>query len=295
LVLEPPQMPSVEEQADWVEASCLFGEDDSSVFREDLRTALAESKQRIPKGKAPDRIVEDSLKEMSWREATIPRLYPFRIYNDHVERIGDWQNASFYSFMLLLSIKSFYQSRKAKLVTVKAHSKLFERLATLSMKEHLARSIAFGFPRSGAIPRGLEKALVFFSHLSHETVAKRVDLRKCEKDAGVDVIAWYPIDNRSGQIVMLVQCTIEEKWINSGGKLSLGLWDDLINFVVTPIRALAFPYVCHTEWVYSSDQCGLLLDRLRIASTLSSISPRHFMSTLIQSCSDQLPQLRWFK
>jgi len=288
-------MPSVEEQADWVEASCLFGVDDSSVFREDLRSALVESKQRVPKGKNPDKIVDDCLKEMSWRESTIPGIYPFRIHEDRVERVDDWENLPFYSFMLLMSIKSFYQTRKDRLSTLHVHSKLFEMLTTLSMKVHVTRSITFGFPRKGAVPRGLREALGFFSLLSHETMLERFDLRKCEKDAGVDVIAWRPIDNRSGQILFLIQCTIEEKWVNSGGKLSLQLWDDLINFTVPPIKAIAFPYVCHTEWVSSSDKCGFLLDRLRIASSLSSVSVRHLAGKLIHCCSDQFSYLEWFK
>jgi len=290
-------MPTVEEKADWAEASCIFGMD-TSVFREDLLGALEESR----KHPRPGRAVDDIWKEIDWRRTVIPQHYPFELLGDRIARSGDYQKWLHYSFMLLFSTDAFYKREKEKRATRKVSSKIFERLTAVCLKQYLARSIVFGFPREGGVPKSLKQALKFVSQTSCETLRENPQLRRCSKDVGADVIAWHPMDSRSGQVIIMVQCTVEEDWYEHAlcNKSKLDYWDEIIQFSVLPCKAVAIPYVCHTDWFVNSRSCGMLLDRLRLSSLIfhsvdNACSKLYMRKKIFDYCEKQRQTLKWLE
>ena len=61
------------------------------------------------------------------------------------------------------------------------------------------------------------------------------------KDEDVDVIAWRPIDSRSGQIILLIQCTIERDWRRSAAKIDYEIWKNIMNLATPPRKGFGFP------------------------------------------------------
>jgi len=172
--------------------------------------------------------------------------------------------------MLLISCHNFFpNTRIRKWAQI---SKLFENLVAVSMKNYLGHAIKIGSPRNVGVPKGFTKCIGHVCSVLNESrgVSPRIHWKK---DGGVDVIAWRPFDDRSGQVVLLVQCTSGKGWNKKICDISLRTWDRWIHFAAVPITALAFPFVFNTgsprsrdQWLDFSCKGGILLDRLRLAS-----------------------------
>lgn len=288
MLLEVPSIPNANIQGDWAEASCLLGSD-ASISRAEFEIALTEF------GYDNSELLIDNIwAEIGWRKSVIPKYYPIDIHYGRIERNCSWQDILPYSFMLLLSTSSFYESTKLRQMEQQTLSKLFERLATVAMKRYLRRSINIGSPREGRMPRSLRQSLQLFCDFSNEVMSDKPEIRHYAKDEGTDIIAWNPIDARSGQLVMLVQCTIEKNWPRSTDKININTWKNIVNFAATPCKALAFPYVSRSQWKIWSTRGGVLFDRLRLTSFFPMTSTIYLRKEISEWCERQISRLRWF-
>jgi hypothetical protein len=289
LLLEDPSLPNSSIQADWAESACLFGKD-PSVSRAELDAALTSFGYRYPES-----IINNIWAEITWRRRVIPHIYPINVHFDFIERRSDWKDSFPYSFMLLLSTNFFYGSTRIEGKNQKMAAKLFERFVSVVLKEYLPRSINIGSPREGRMDRSLKRSLEFFCSISSEVMQDRPQIEHYAKDEDVDVICWNPIDIRSGQIIMLVQCTIEKHWHRSADKIDIDSWKKIVDFAATPCKALAFPYVCRlSEWKTRSTRGGILFDRLRLHSFFSTTSTMYLRKRIIEWSQRQIDSLRWF-
>lgn len=265
-MLEVPSLPDAEVQTDWAEMSLLFSSD-NTISRSDFVTALEESGHEDP-----EPIIGNIWHETQWRQASLPELYPIDVKHSRLIRKTDWDSSLSYSFMLLIARHSFYESTKINNRTRREPAKLFERLVSVSLKEYLGWSLNIGVPREGVFKKKtFRQGLHFLSEICKEELSDPMVLRRNAKDEGLDVIAWKPIDQRSGQTIILTQCTIGDDWQSKTGEIVIETWNNIVNFAATPIKALAFPVVYHDQWNYWSRKGGILFDRLRLAS----LFPKH--------------------
>lgn len=288
MLLEVPSLPTANIQADWVELSCLLGNDES-ISRAEMESALSQLGHDDP-----EPIINNIWGEIGWRKSVIPEHYPIDVHYNSIQRNRSWQDILSYSFMLLLATNSFYESTKLINKDKRTVSKLFERLATVAMKRYLMQSINIGSPREGRMPKSLYQSLQLFCDFTKETMRVKPEIRHYAKDEGVDVIAWNPVDNRPGQLIMLVQCTIEKKWYRSTEKINVDTWKNIVNFVANPCKALAFPYVCSSQWKEFSTRGGVLFDRLRLTLFFPMTSTLYLRKRIIDWCEKQKKGLRWF-
>lgn len=289
MLLEVPSLPDANVQADWAEASCLFG-DDASISRANFEIALSESGYNNS-----EEIINNIWAETDWRKNIIPDYYPFNILYGRIEKRKNWEEVLPYSFMLLLSTNFFYESTKNRKRELRTSSKLFERLTAVALKKYLSRSINIGSPREGRMPRSLKQSIQIFCNLSNEALRRKPEITHYAKDEGVDVIAWSPIDSRSGQIILLTQCTVEKNWTKSTDKINLDTWRNIVNFTAIPQKALAFPYVCHAQWKNWSTRGGILFDRLRLVSLFPMTSTIYLRKPITNWCTSQISRLKWFE
>jgi hypothetical protein len=269
-MLEIPSLPNSEVEADWAEMCVLFSED-GSISQSDFRESLSETTSY---SKA-DRTVDNIWQELMWRHEAYPKIHPILPTQSRLVRIQKWTVAQPYSFMLLLARSNSYGSTKITIRKRRNPSKLFERLVSVGLKEYFGRSINPGHPPEGRFSSlTFRQSVSFFSDVSNEDVANPQVIRRNAKDEGADVIAWRPIDRRSGQAIILVQCTIGDDWTSKVGEISLTGWQDIINFSVTPIKAMAFPCIYHDQWNLWSKRGGILFDRLRLTSLFAQAQKR---------------------
>jgi hypothetical protein len=289
-------MPAVTTKADWIEASCLFGKD-ISVSRTDASVALESSY-----GEDEDRInsfVEDTFGELE-RRKNLTKDYPFEVYSNKISRVGHWWEHNAYSFLLLLSTNHFYKQTRLTNENRGIPAKLFEALTSSAVNKYLPATLNIGWPRITP-PKDLDEALQFFCEISYESMREKPEIADKAKDEDVDIIAWAPLDKRAGQIVLLVQCTIEKDWRRSAAKIDPATWKNIINFATTPRKALAFPQVCGLEhWKYQSTKSGILFDRLRLVSLFQAGQPPYpnktlcLTSKILEWSIEQAEKLQWF-
>ena len=288
MLLEDPLLPNANIQADWAEASCLLGSD-TSISRAEFDIALTEFGHSNP-----EIAIGNIWGEIGWRKSVIPKYYPIDVSYSRIERNCSWQDVLSYSFMLLLSTRSFYESTELTPREQRTLSKLFERLATVAMKRYLTRSINIGWPREGRMPRSLHQSLQLFCNYTNEVMRGKPEIRHYAKDEGVDIIAWDPIDVRPGQLILLVQSTIEKDWSRSTEKINIATWKNIVNFAATPCKAMVFPYVCSSQWKNWSTRGGVLFDRLRLTSFFPMTSTMYLRNKISEWCERQISRLRWF-
>jgi len=287
-MLEVPSLPNAEIQADWAEMSVLFS-GGNTISRSDFETALEESGHSNP-----DYILGNIWQEVGWRQSTLPELHPIYVTQSSLIKKLQWHQSLPYSFMLLLARNYFYESTKLNRYTRSLPSKLFERLVSVSLKEYLGRSLNIGWPRKGIFKqKTFKESIIYFTNLSNEDISIPIRTRRKAKDEGADVIAWRPIDQRSGQAIIVAQCTIEKNWHNSVGKVNLDTWQNIVDFAIKPMKALAFPAVYHDQWNFWSKQGGILLDRLRL-SLLFPKNSAYLYASLKNWSENQIVNLQKF-
>ena len=178
----------------------------------------------------------------------------------------------------------------------------FWNLKSDSRKELKAAKLSFGKPSYYLL-----FSLFFFGYFLLSTILNwgfnlgsppairdKPEFTHYAKDEGVDVIGWKPIDGRAGQLILLTQCTIEKKWSDSTQKIDLDTWANIVNFTTKPQKALAFPYVCHSQWKTLSTKGGILLDRLRLVSLFPMVSTLYLRKKITNWSTLQIGCLNWF-
>ncbi len=86
-------------------------------------------------------------------------------------------------------------------------------------------------------------------------------------DRDLDIVAWKPFgDNRSSQIIILIQCAAGHNWPKKRKDLNLKAWMTYIHFSCTPIRGFSLPIILSDsrDLHEKSMDAGLILDRSRI-------------------------------
>jgi hypothetical protein len=93
-----------------------------------------------------------------------------------------------------------------------------------------------------------------------------------EGDGCCDIVFWKKIDENPGIISILTQCKSGAKW-KEGKAVELGIWNELINFTIPPIRAYAISDIIKKEYIDSqSVQKGLIFDRVRLIKLLANFN-----------------------
>jgi len=290
LLKVPSKLPNVGMQADWIEASCLFGHD-VTVTRSEVNVAL-ESSTDYQEDEI-NSIIEDAFGEIS-RRGNILKEHPMKVDRNKIGRLASWEDTPAYSFMLLLATNHFYTRTRITNENRGTPAKLFEGLATAALNKYLPAAINIGWPRKG-MPESLKECLELFSAISNEMMRGHPEIADYAKDEDVNIIAWSPIDSRSGQVMLLVQCTIEKDWRKSASKIDFETWRNIMNFATPPRKALAFPQVGGlSQWKYQSSKSGILFDRLRLAYLFPAASTTCLKRKILDWSLSQRSNLRWF-
>jgi hypothetical protein len=276
-MIEIPDPGSITDVADWVELMI-------SVLNRSLSKAAVASAIEGNTGEEPsENFIAGVWRELERRQRLYSRSF-FRVEDRLIEPENDSKPLEYLACLLL----SLYSGQG------RAHrpAKLFERLTREAMSCYLSgQAFLFGWPsdpderpdedEEPRIKRKIRK------------VAEGLGERFCEapratfKDRGLDVVGWVPfVDRRSGQIVVLMQSTVEQHWKDKL-PVPLDAWCQYIHWGCTPLRAFAVPCIVNDhEWHDTSVDKGILFDRVRIVNALSDgvqdMSFRQELSTWVE-------------
>ncbi|MHA1676848.1 MAG: hypothetical protein ACTSU6_06690 [Candidatus Njordarchaeales archaeon] len=267
-MLEKITLSKINEISDWLELSCLFDDIDDSISRSELYSYFDE--KDIVDEDDIDETIDAIYAEIKYRQYVANNLYPFKIENNCIVRKIVWVDNLAYAFMLLLSTHSLYEVTEIPRGGWYSPSKLFEKIVTSSLRADFNRAINIGSPRARGHIRKFPNCVRYLVEVTNEPIGPSLGATGREQDESADIIAWKRYDNRSGQVIILVQCASGEEKVTKRKELRVRAWRDVINFTVDPLLGYAIPHIItdNSEWFDISYDGGIIYDRLRIISLL---------------------------
>ena len=213
---------------------------------------------------AAQRLADNTSMEIGRRMELCGDLYPFSFSKGRLiwREVGKWADP--YIVCLLVSDRDHYKPGDDA-------GKVFEHLTTLAVGAFLdGESIRFGAPRD-TMPVPITEAVKKLAALTASKEKHGWPLRGRDQDIGLDVVGWktFP-DRHNNGLQIYAQCATGEGWRQEKtGQPNIELWSGILLWGLSPIPALAIPYVADRNGDWERELAGrLLLDRLRIVSAL---------------------------
>ncbi len=241
-------------------------DESESQMRAELRRGAAEGLD------TESALAEETIDELQRRADQVGPSFP--IVTDAAGsrlRVGDWREALVYAFMVALNARYLWRLD----ANLNLAARLFERMTVPALRRYWGGEAEhFGWPRTEDEEPGFRAALPALAGRMRERLnVAPEELGSGHKDLAVDAVAWRPLDDRTGQTVMLCQCGVGDDWRDKG--VPLAKWTTLVNFSVRPTRGLAFPFipdavtpVTEVDWLLLCAGVGVPFDRLRLAQLL---------------------------
>ena len=214
--------------------------------------------------------------EIEYRRRQTKGEYPFRLRGSSLTLRGGSSDfgASTYAFCLMLSAISWEDKR----VRGYFPERMFEEVSCQASEAYLGgNSLRFGWPRkSGGIQANFGKAVATLCRCIGEGDGYRdCDATGYEKDEGLDVVAWRPIDDRPGKLVIFGACATGRNWESKLNELQPRYFcDTYIEGPITPDPAKAFftPQVVPLQrWRKYTASAGILFDRCRLSQLVPQL------------------------
>lgn len=263
--------------ADWVELELLLSSS-KALSATEIQARLAEEpgpgRSKLHSQSDEDeywsRILSDLWRELNARARRAGEAYPFVTAAEDVSLIGaDWRSWRTYTFLVAVAARHLYRFD----VSVNATARLFEYVVTCALANYLpGQARRVGWPYERGEPGFEERTRRLAEVGMREPWGGLTGVSPDVKDHGLDVIAWRSFeDGRPGQPIILCQCATGTDFWDK--KVDDAAWRLVINFVVRPTPAIAFPVIPQlgepwerSKWVGVSISGGLLFDRIRIAT-----------------------------
>ncbi len=238
---------------------------------------------------------EGTFSELTRRASWLLQKYPLQIAGEVVALHADSRVNELYRFLILLRARQLYPNALGD--DGARAGLLFEEVAKhalggylFSSPPHFVRFGVAGGSRGDNLPLDLAEATEELGRRMSEKVSG--EQLGGQGDLGVDAIAWRPFgDNRAGQFVLICQATIsEDEWKS---KLPSPKWKSgrLIQFLVPPVTALAFPETLSLtpqQTIEGLELWSIPIDRLRLLSVLRDEDLPHDLLQGIRTWSDSM-------
>jgi len=255
---------------DWLEGSLLFT-GHGRLSLPDIKDVLMEEYLYDRQDKASE-FLADVWREFGRRKSALGKSYPIQIENLRLLRLTTWRQSPAYSFCLLLSYAERYRKwAKSFGADFTEQGLLFEEITAEALRQELDGWSIHSTGWSSARAAGLKTIVEDVRMRLGEKAGRPEEFPKFKvaKDAGLDVVLSRPFsDNRIGFPLYLVQCASGANWEGKRNEPNTNVWETLIDFAVTPKKALAIPFALPDQefWWNCRHMDGMLIDRMRLLS-----------------------------
>lgn len=261
--------------ADWLELSAATNRD-QQVSLEQLMTMMRSNSVSPYSYVDLENLLHPVTTELISREKCSE--YPFTLIGSSLEYRKDYGlSTSTYTFCLALSVL-----RRRPRIKGCFPERIFEEISTKAAREYLNGSaIRFASPRKAGVPSGFKDAIVHLIRMLDEGTSLRSDRIGNEKDAGVDVIAWKTLDSRPGKIMLFGSCSTGENWMDKLTEMNpVTFCENYFTDPPHPAPVKSFftsAIIPSNRWDRSTQEAGILFDRLRISTLVPEIpdTPDH--------------------
>jgi hypothetical protein len=250
----PGEKPWSDEVADWVECSVLAS--DRDFKRGDLKSAI--SREDIDN---PDLLNQQVWAILQERDALYTVGRPVVMDGDRIRKAHTSDSQlRIYRYLCLLGLGQLDPEDR----------KLFEELVGALLRPVFGENVVrIGHPASSGLDPSFRSRVETYASQSG-LIAGEVGEPpfSADKDLGLDVISWWPWeDRRGGNVHFLIQCATGRDWKDKLNDVSLNVLKRHLNWSVPPVRVFSVPKVIQVSedaWLRLSDSGGLILDRPRL-------------------------------
>ncbi len=274
IISEIPDTQSSYTLADWVELFVTSNQEDISKSR--VRSFIEQQSGTDPS----DSDIDNIWLELENRQFLYGENPPYTVNRDLIVHNLDWNECPEYLTCLIFSL----YGNQSDSVT---GGRIFEKISNEAIRNFIGgKSIIFGAPNE-----------ITVEELAKELQEKFITEFPSERrDRNLDIVAWKPFgDNRSSQIIILIQCAAGHNWKGKLKELSLDAWTKYIHFACTPIRGFSLPLILSnsSDLFEISIDAGLILDRSRIyRNSLEETPSDNFREELKTWCLSRLEEIK---
>lgn len=249
--------------AEFVEAHLLIDGDDYLSATEFL--AL------FPAGQQPsDTEVQFGFAEVERRSKSLGTRYPYVATGRGVRKFEGDEFAP-YEFLLLMSM---LKTPVRIDLGFERSDPLFDAIVREAFKAFLgpaSMAVEFGYPPRNGRPAGFSEAVSWLGGLIGLKDLS-MDRPSTLKDAGVDIVAWRPLDDgRVGFPLYLIQNTVQLKYASKPRDVLPSQWHQWYHLPREPLVGFAVPFAIapgDDRWRQIAAVCDLPFDRMRLMSEL---------------------------
>jgi hypothetical protein len=279
---------SLEVQADWVEASALFGV--AAVSKADIVDALIENQSYETQDFA------NEWATLIFRE--LERRVDLLGDQSAVERSGDWikrrvprwNDRIGHAFCVFLAVQQHYREEIEKVFGegYGEQGQLFEEFSAevLTAYGWTVHPVAWSSKAANSIEDKVDRLAVAIGEDMRDGAVEEWT-EPHAKDAGLDLVAWLPhADGWSGRPVCLVQCASGANWMNKLHSPNISTWEKLIDFATAPRRGLTMPFAPEKNEFRrkaNTDLVMMLMDRHRLIGVPGGGGPSAGLSARIEA------------
>lgn len=209
--------------------------------------------------------VNSAFQKLQNRKSLLGAKYPFVVTNEY---ICQTDTKPFPLYLTFLALSGPGPLRQVAAWNVTTAAKVMERVVETCFAAFFGadtRSVNFGFPSEINRPSEFGEAVKWLSEKTGIPVGSGYRPARY-KDGGVDLFVWKEFkDKNPGVPILLLQCTIQEKFTDKIGDVDRRLWASWLSSDIDPIVGLCVPNTVdsHAIWDEVTTR-GLLFDRMRL-------------------------------
>lgn len=221
--------------------------------------------------------------------------YPFKVDDNYIVATNVLEGNLYFNYLMLSAPSPIRQMPAWNLTSA---AKILEHIVEMSFHDYFGRgtqTINFGFPSEVNRPSDFNKAVEWLASKTGIPVGSGYrDARF--KDGGVDIFVWksFP-DMKPGVPIMLLQCTLQEKFLSKIRDVDTRLWSSWLSSDIDPVAGLCVPHVVSKieDWNEITTR-GLLFDRMRLSLMANNIDfkltavDQAFVNQLLQQFKAQI-------
>ena len=236
--------------ADWVELYVAVSDEPAS--KDMISSSIEGSSMAEP----TEEFISGVVDELRERQSLYGSSAPFEVRDSVVYPTLSWTSYPEYMACLIFALEG---NPNSDVLSSAEAGKLFERLCLEPIENYFGGSaLLYGFPTTVELDAVVRKTMG--ERFIHHPPSNR-------KDRNLDMIVWKPFDDeRSSQLIALIQCAAGNNWKLKLKELNLDAWCKYVHWAARPLKGFAIPTVIASEddmHEHSTD-AGILFDRARL-------------------------------
>ncbi|HQW98747.1 MAG TPA: hypothetical protein PLV08_03125 [Flavobacteriales bacterium] len=236
--------------ADWVELYVAVNDEPAS--RDMISSAVEDSSMSEP----TEEFISGVVDVLRTRQTLYGKNAPYEVRDSVIYSTLSWTGYPEYMACLIFALEG---NPNSDVLSSAEAGKLFERLCIDPVENYFGGSaLLYGFPTT-----------VELNDVVRRTLGERFiyDPPSTRKDRNLDMVVWKPFeDDRSCQLVALIQCAAGSNWKLKLKELNLEAWCKYVHWAARPIKGFTIPAIIENEddmHEHGTD-AGIIFDRARL-------------------------------